>query len=390
MQDAAPFLTLLGSLFLVSLLVTPIATRLKVPRVTLLILSGILLGPHISGFISSESRDLFPIIANITLLIVGYLLGARLNREFISRYARGVSMASLTITVLTSLTVALGLQMMGFSIELAWLMGALAAATDPAATLDVLNQNPARNHFGKILEGVVAMDDVLGLLLFTFILGGLQVFNGNGDPGPHLWHVVRDIGGALLIGSVMGALVAWLLEKKPVGKPVIVESLAFIFLCGGLAMLAEVGVLLAAMVMGTVMVNRDGSGADHLHDIENIEEPFLVLFFIMAGSALDLSQLDQIGALGIAYIVLRILGRFLGGLVVPISDFNPTQRRWLGLALLPQAGVAMGMALVASESYPGLADQIIPVAIAATVLFELLGPMATGLAIRRQNRSFVR
>lgn len=383
MEEASRILILLGSIFMVSLIVSPLSRRLNIPRVTLLIVSGIALGPYGADFINGIERSWFPIIADITLLIIGYLLGARLTRSYLERYATGVLISSLIITLTTTGIVTLGLLLLGFSLEVSLVLGALAAATDPAATLDVLKQHNQGSHFGSVLEGIVAMDDILGLLVFSFLLAAIGIINGHGNNETHLLHFVWDIGGATLLGIGMGGLTAYLLDKKPEEHPVIVESLGFIFLCGGIAMLMEVSFLLAAMVMGIVVVNRANKTCDHLHEIEFIEQPFLVLFFIMAGATLQLENASMIGYVGIAFIVLRILGRYLGGLSVPSRFIYNNEKRWIGLALLPQAGVAMGMALVASSAYPAIADIVLPVTITATVIFELTGPILTHLALSK-------
>lgn len=382
MHDVANVLILLGGLFLISLVISPVSARLGVPRVTLLIASGVVIGPQGLALINGGERDWFPIISHITLLIIGYLLGARLTRHYLARYARGVLVSSLLITLTTTVVVALGLLALGFDATVAWVLGAIAAATDPAATLDVLKQRRNRGHFGLILEGVVAMDDVLGLLIFSVVLTGLTLFEGGGGVAP-LLHLIRDVGGALVLGVAMGGMAAYLLDRKPTGQPVIVDSLAFIFLCGGLAQWLEVSFLLAAMTMGMVVVNRADTTYEHLHEIEFIEQPFLVLFFIMAGATLNLDQLGWLGLAGLAYVLLRVGGRVLGGWLVPVRYIEARQRPWLGLALLPQAGVALGMALVAADQFPEHADLLVTIAIAATIFFEMVGPVLTHLALNR-------
>ena len=384
MEEASRILTLLGAIFLLSLVVRHLAQRLKIPRVTLLILTGIALGPHGLNAINGTERDWFPMIADITLLIIGYLLGARLTKNYLSRYAKGVFIAAFIITALTCVVVAGGLLLLGYGLEIALVLAAVAAATDPAATLDVLMERRHRGHFGLILEGIVAMDDILALFAFSFMLAalGLITSSSEGFYTP-LLHMLWEISGAAILGVGLGGLTAYLLDKTPKGHPVIVESLGFIFLCGGVAMSMEVSFLLAAMVMGVVVVNRADKTYEHLHEIEFIEQPFLVLFFIMAGATLDLSDAMNLGFLGAAFVLLRVTGRVIGGSLVPLRFIDRRERPWLGLSLLPQAGVAMGMALVASNTHPEIRDTVLPIAITATVIFELAGPLLTHYALTR-------
>lgn len=387
MEEASRVLIVLGALFLLSMVVSHLARRLNIPRVTLLILTGIFLGPYGINVINGAERGWFPMIADVTLLIIGYLLGARLTKNYLARYAKGVFVAAFMITAVTCLVVAAGLLLLGFSLEISLVLAAIAAATDPAATLDVMKQRRHRGHFGLVLEGIVAMDDILGLFAFSFLLAALGFITSNGTGGEqHLIHLVWDIGGAAVLGLGLGGLAAFLLDKTPPGHPVLVESLGFIFFCGGLAKNLDVSFLLAAMMMGIIVVNRADDTYEHFHEIEFIEQPFLVLFFIMAGVTLDLSNIANLGLIGIAFILLRILGRVLGGRCVPLRFINHRERPWLGLALLPQAGVAMGMALVASSSHPQIKDTVLPIAITATVVFELIGPLLTNYSLTRVER----
>ena len=168
------------------------------------------------------------------------------------------------------------------------------------------------------------------------------------------------------------------------GRPTLVEAVGLVFLCGGLAIWLDVSFLLAAMMMGVVVANRASHHERPFHAIENIEWPFMILFFVLSGASLELRDLLLAGVVGTGYIVLRILGRlvgaWLGGL---LSNASPNLRRWMGLALLPQAGVALGMALVARQRYPDLGETILPVIIGSTILFELIGPIFTRSALDR-------
>lgn len=371
---------------MISLVVSPIALHLKIPRVTFLILSGIVLGPNGLNLLNGMSEVWFPFIADITLLIIGYLLGARLTKDYLKQYIGGVMTAASIITLTTVAVVAIGLLLAGFAIEVAFLLGAIASATDPAATLDVLRERNHNSHFSQLLEGIVAMDDILGLLVFSFILAGLALANGHSGVAEPLQHMLWDIFGAIALGALLGGLLAYLLNKRDPRKSVIVESLGFIFLCGGLAIHLEVSFLLAAMAMGFVVVNKADATADHLHEIEDIEKPFLVLFFVMAGATLNIEAGALIGVAGALFMVLRTVGRYAGGMLLPATPQLKGQRHLLGISLLPQAGVAMGMALVASHSYPEHAELLISVAIAATVIFEITGPIFINIALDRVNK----
>ncbi len=376
-ESVGEFFILLGSLFFIGLVVSSLAKILAIPRVTLLLLSGVALSPIGFNALSHIPPGWLSFIADFTLLIIGYLLGARLTPEFVQRYAKGVLVSSTIITLITCIVVALGLIMVGVNVYVSLILGAIAAATDPAAMIDVLHQRDRSSEFGKTLEGIVAMDDVLGLLVFSValsIVGYLDQGNGSFEP---LFDMVYEVGGAIVLGAIAGYVSAKLLNAKRQTQPVIVESLAFILLLGGTAKYFDVSFLLAAMVMGCVVVNVADKAADHLHEIEEIEQPFLVLFFIMAGASLNLDAGASIAKILAIFVLLRIVGRYVGGILIPPSYTIAHTRHIIGLTLLPQAGVAMGMALVAANQFPQVANVVIPVAISATVFFEVIGPIIT-------------
>jgi Kef-type K+ transport system membrane component KefB len=162
------------------------------------------------------------------------------------------------------------------------------------------------------------------------------------------------------------------------------EALGLVFLCAGLAIWLEVSFLLAGIVAGTIVVNLAKHHSRPFHEIEHIEWPFMVLFFVLSGASLHVGNLNHIGMIGIAYLVLRTVGRVLGGwLGATMADSPVLHRRWIGPALVPQAGVALGMALVASSHFPDLKETLLAVTIGTTVVFELIGPVLTQLALRK-------
>ena len=164
------------------------------------------------------------------------------------------------------------------------------------------------------------------------------------------------------------------------------EALGIVFLCGGLALYFEVSYLLAAIVMGMVVVNLAEHHDYPFHEIENIEQPFLILFFVLAGASLQYQSLLGIGVIGFVYILARIAGKVIGvQLGGRCCQSTAETRNWMGFALLPQAGVAMGMALVAAEQFPDYRQLLLSVVISTTIFFELVGPVFTGFALRKAS-----
>lgn len=389
MESTSQFLTLLGGLFLLSMLVSSLAHKLKVPRVTLLIMSGFAIGPIGLNLINGLEKDWFEIIANITLLIIGYLLGTKLTLKYIQQYGYSVSVTTFALTIATFFVVLFGLMFIGLSWQLSAVLACLAVATDPTATIDVIDQdNPKRNQpLKQLIRGVVALDDVVALLIFTVVTTIIITVNETNNAGflDGVVHFGYETLGALALGSVLGAVMTFVFNKKRSGHPVIVESFGLILLCGGIASYLNMSYLLAAMAMGIVVINYANSAQEHLHEIELIEQPFLVLFFVLAGASLKLESATEVASIIVAYIVLRTIGRAITGYLLPKRFRCGGHPAKLGLAFTSQAGVAMGMALVAATILPAEKDTIITVAITATVFFELFGPLLTAYTITSKH-----
>jgi Kef-type K+ transport system membrane component KefB len=278
--------------------------------------------------------------------------------------------------------VLIGLWALGVRLDMALALAGIATATAPATTLDVVNEVSADGDFTKTLLGIVAIDDALGLIAFSLLLGLALAVSGDGGSTAILYAGLREVGGAAVLGVCLGIPMAYLTGRIRPGEPTLAEALGLVFLCGGLAVWLEVSFLLAAMAMGAVVAKLASHHQRPFHAIEHVEWPFMILFFVLAGASLELETLWQVGFIGAVYIVLRIAARIAGvWLGCRVSDAAPKIKHWMAFALLPQAGVALGMALVASQRMPELASEILAVAIGATVFFELVGPVLTRMAL---------
>jgi len=196
----------------------------------------------------------------------------------------------------------------------------------------------------------------------------------------------REIFGAVLLGGAIGLPAANLTGRVRPGKPMLTEALGLVFLCGGAAIWLEVSFLIATMTMGAVIANLAFHHEYPFHEIENIESPFMVIFFILAGASLEIGVLAGLGLIGVVYLLARAGGKVIGAwLGAHASKADEDTRRWIGIALLPQAGVAIGLALLAANQFPEYRQTILPIVIASTVAFELIGPIFTRMALRRTD-----
>jgi Kef-type K+ transport system membrane component KefB len=387
MQPTYTFLLTLGSILLVGLATDAIGRHTFLPRVTLLLLFGMAIGNQSLDLIPPVFTEQFDTIANMTLLMVGFLLGGKLTAG-LKESAHKTLWISISAAILTVFIVMLGLLAIGASMSMAILLGCIASATAPAAILDTVLESQSKGSFSDLLLSIVALDDVWGLILFSVGIAVVTAINGYAAETSQLFTVIKDIGGALLLGITIGFPAAYMTGRIKKGQPMLMEALGLVFLCGGLALMLEVSFLIASIVMGAVVANFAAHHEYPFHEIENIEWPFMSIFFVLAGASLNFDSVQEVGSIGLAYILLRILGKLLGARIgAEISHADTTTRHWMGLALLPQAGVAIGMALVASNQFPNYRNTLLTIVIGSTVLFEIIGPMFTRMALSRAYNS---
>ncbi len=374
----AEILITFGGLILIGLVADITGRHTPIPRATLLLLTGFLIGPAVLNWLPPFTEQWFPILTDIALAMIGFLLGQKLTPKMLRELGRSVLAMSIGEAVLTASLVFGVLALFGVPMEIALLLAGIAPATAPATTVDVVHELKAKGKFSDTLVGIVAIDDTWGLLLFSVLLAAAQGISGQGSVSEVLVSGAWEIGGALLLGLALGFPMAYITGRIRPGEPIQAEALGLVLLCAGLAVWMDVSYILATMVLGTVVANVAKHHERPFHAIEGIEWPFLILFFLLVGAELNIAALSSVGVLGFGYILLRIIGRMLGTqLGGRLSGTDKSISRWMGLALLPQAGVAIGMALLASQRLPEVKDIILPVILGSTMIFELLGPVVT-------------
>ena len=375
------FLTL-GALFLLGLFADQFGRRTRLPRVTLLLLCGVTVGSSGLNLLPLETKYWYEFLTIAALTMVAFLLGSSLSLANLRKRGATIMAVSLSVVIATIVVVGAGLFVIGIDLGLALLLGTIATATDPAATQDVIRQTKARGGFPRTLTGIVAIDDAWGILSFSLVLILVGHLNG-GESSGGLLDAAWEICGALALGFAVGWPGAYLTGHLAKGEPQQTEALGIVFLCAGLALWLDVSFLIAGMTAGSVIVNVARHHTRAFHEIEHFQWPFMILFFILAGASLDVGALGSVGLIGLGYIVLRIVARIIGGWIGAVIGGAPRkQRPWFGIALLPQAGVAVGMALIAAEEFPAYAEAILTVTIGTTVVFELLGPWGTLFALK--------
>jgi len=386
--DTGIILLTVGALLLIGLAANLAGPRLHIPKVTLLILCGVALGPSGFDLLPPGHEHWYTLFSNLALLMIGFILGCKLSHSALRDFGRQVFCTSVFEVLGVAVLIFAGLSLIGVQAEVALILAGIAPASAPAAVTSVIEGLRAKGPFSDTLLGIVAIDDAWGLIVFSILLALAMVLSGHGSWIGALATGGWELAGAVLIGLAVGLPAAWLTDHVRGGEPMQAEALGFIFLCGGLAQLLNASFILAAMAVGVTMVNTAKHTDRAFDTIREYEWPIMILFFVLAGSSLEIEKLPQIGGLGLAYVLLRVcglvLGAYLGG---TIGRADRTIKRYMGLSITPQAGVALGMALVAANHFPELKDTFIPLIIGSTVVFELTGPFLTRLAVIRSGEA---
>ncbi len=384
----AQFLLALGGILLLGLITDIIGKKTFLPRITLLLIFGVIIGEQGFNLIPTVFSDRFEIIAEMTLLVVGFMLGGTLTSATITKSGKTILSISISAAIFTTFIVALALSTTGLPLEIAILLGCIASATAPAATVDTVIESNNKSNFSRSLLAIVALDDAWGLILFSFGIALVSVINGAANETHFILNAGFEIGGAIFLGIGIGLPAAFLTGRIKPGQPMLTEALAAVFICGGLALWLDVSFLIAAMVLGATIANLAKHHEYPFHAIEGIEWPLMIIFFILAGASLNIASLNQIGLIIIMFIIFRSIGKIVGANIgARISNADNTTRRWMGAALLPQAGAAMGMALVAANQFPEYRQTLLSVVISSTIFFEIIGPIFTRIALSKAARN---
>lgn len=386
-SQATVNIILLGVILTASIFADTIARRTRVPRISILMLVGIVIAVIHQVWLGQRDGDLLggltePLI-QLALVMVAFLLGSELKVSRLRRTGPLILVVSLFVIVGGGLLVGAGLLALGYPLVVAVTLAAISVATDPAAVSESVKENRKAGLLPKVLLGIVAIDDAWGIVVFGLSMATLGWVIGS-EAELALLHALWELGGAVLLGAAIGLPAVWLTGRLRPGEPTQVEAIALILLLAGFSSSMGVSALLASMVAGSLVANLSHHHTRSFREIEHIEWPFLVFFFVLSGASVNLYQATDAIVLTVSYIALRVAGRVLGGylstLVVPARGKKLPGS--IGLALTPQAGVAIGMALLAAERFPELRDTILPVVVASTIIFELLGPVLVRRVLR--------
>ena len=370
----------------VGLLMSRFIRLIHLPNVTAYLIAGLLVGPYVLNVLSPELNGELAIISDVALGFIAYSIGS----EFKLTYLKEIGVKPMVITLFegctASLFVFLTLLVMGQPLPLCLALGAIAAATAPAATLMVVRQYKANGPVTKMLLPVVAMDDALGLMLYAIMMAIARTIE-RGTALTVTTLLLKPLGeivGSLALGVALGLVLVYVLRFFHSRGNKLALTIMMVFAAVGLSSMWGLSSLLVCMMLGATMVNLCSQSNVMLEQCDRFTPPLFLLFFVLSGANLDLSVLPTVGMVGVAYVLARALGKSLGGTMgAVVEKCDPNIVKYLGLTLIPQAGVAIGMARMSMTALPEYGAVINAVVLSGTLIYELTGPVITKIALTR-------
>ena len=359
-----PALLALGLAMIGGLALSRLMKILHLPNVTGYLFAGLLIGPYLLPLIfgdgvcllNRESTGSLSIVTNVALGFIAFSIGGEFKLSYIKKLGMRVMIITLVQAITTVLFVIGALLLIPnesdtHRIAMALLLGAIAAATAPAATLMVVRQYRAKGPVTDTLLPVVAFDDAIGLMIFS---------------------ICFSLAKSMSTGAAITVNVCLMITAVMLG-------VAF-------SMLLDLSSLLVCMMIGALFANLRKDAVEILDGSEQWTPPLFMLFFVLSGAELDLTILPLVGVMGVVYLAARSLGKYFGAFFgAMLSKSERTVRNYLGITLLPQAGVAIGMAQSVAANpelhAAGISSQIVAIVLFATLVYELVGPVLTKIAL---------
>lgn len=356
--------------------------KVKLPNVTGYLVAGLILGPSFLNFIDAELVNDYAIISDLALAFIAFSVGC----EFDLGYFKKVGSAPVVIAIFESfgaiILVTGTLLLCGFDVQLSIMLGAIAAATAPAQTIMVINQYKAKGSLTSMLLSVVAIDDAVALIGFGFAATITKTMGGGTNLLQSILHPIWELVISAVIGFVMAVCMTIVFRhfKKHSNRLCII--IGFAMGTYWLATLLEGSCLLACMCLGGVLANILKDIDDVVEVSENFVPPVYMIFFVISGAGFEVAALGGIGLLGLIYVVVRVIGKMLGAFVGgKLTKQSDKICKWLGPTLMPQAGVALGLIVVAGSVVPEYAPQIRTVILCSTFIYSIVGPVVAKFSL---------
>lgn len=364
-----------------------LAKRLSLPSVSGYIVAGLILGPSFIDLVSSQDLDSLGFITDIALAAIAFSIGSEFLLSDMKKVGNKILLLAVAEVIGALVVVFIAMfYVFNQSFEFSLVIASMSAATAPAGIVMVIRELRADGPLVKTILPVVALDDALGIMVFGVALSlakmtsGLAEFNALQIISAPL----IEIFGSLLLGFILGIILTYLAKKSKGRDELLKISLAFILAAVGISNFFNLSPLLTAMMMGGTLINLMQSSKRVFDTLNTFTPPVNLLFFTLAGMSLDLRVLASVSTIGIGYIVARAVGKIIGaGIGAKALGDNETIQKYLGLSLLTQGGISIGLSVIVRNELPQFSESIVTVILFSVLVFEILGPILAKFAITK-------
>jgi Kef-type K+ transport system membrane component KefB len=388
-------LSSLGLILLLALGAGHLVKFARVPEVSGYLVAGIVLGPSVLGWVSEQNLTALEILSEVALGLILFSVGTVFELSRFRRVGRQVLLLTLVESALAATIVSAGMLFLGQSWKTALLLGAIAVATAPASTLMVVRENDSAGPLTDSLLAIIALNNIYCIVAFSLVGSAIDLASGLDGPAsllsalyvslyPLAWQLVGSVALGFLVGTL---LAAWASKVTETGETLILLGGA-ILLCVGLSRVLDLSPLVASMAVGATMVNFTRHSGPLFDTLSRTDPPFYAIFFVLAGADLDLGLVGSLGLAGVVYLLGRAGGKLLGArLGAEWLGFEPAVKRFLGLALMAQAGLAVGLVITIQRRFADLAPTVSTIVLASVVVYEIVGPISARYALVRAGET---
>lgn len=376
-------LLVLSVILFAGFIMTRLTNTLNLPKVSGYIMAGILIGPCGLDLIPKDLIGHMAFVSDLALAFIAFGVGKFFKKEVIRQTGARIIVITLCEALLAGFLVTV-FSMVFFHLDLdfALILGAIATATAPASTMMTINQYKAKGEFVNVLLQIVALDDVVCLMAFSIVAAiasrdASQAFSMSDVMLPVVYNLL-----ALGLGFFCGYFLSRLLIPTRSRDNRLILAIAMLLGISGICAALDISPLLACMVFGAAYINLTRDKKLY-RQINNFTPPVMSIFFIVSGMNLDLSALQTVGAIGVAYFVIRIIGKYFGTYISCwLTGTSKPIRNYMGLALIPQAGVAIGLAFLGQRLLPPeKGNLLLTIILSSSVLYEMVGPISAKVAL---------
>ncbi|MCF7913290.1 MAG: cation:proton antiporter [Candidatus Cloacimonetes bacterium] len=403
-----PILLILGIIILTGFYLGRNMRYIKLPSIIGYMLLGVVMGSSVLNVLDHQLIDNLDFISSIALGFVAFSIGLELKFTHLKKLGKGIIYIIFMESFGAFILVFISLQLFTGDTPLSLLFAAIAPASAPAGTVAVIREYQAKGVLTKALYAVVGFDDGLGIIIFgfasAFAQGMLSKEAGNIDAGimATLLRPLLEIGLSVICGGAIAFICVLLIRKLKVSSEVFILIFGFIFVSCGICEMLHLSIILTIMVIGMVIVNTQGSNivAKIQNELGQAMPLLFILFFTLAGANLHIATLPALGLLGIIYVLARSAGLIFGSrLGAVMGHVQPVIKKYVGLGILSQAGVAIGLSLLVKHDFAGLGKivdtttksahgdiigiTVITTVTATCIVFEIIGPILTRIALEK-------